>query len=222
MLADLVEDYDLAYKNLEGCLDLSKRIGDKGMESMALAKKALIGDLIKPDSENLSDCKKALKLAQKISSMREASMALSCLGEIYLNRNKYRQAIKAFSNSLKLRLKLDQKMMATEAKTDICHLYLLVNKNKKAYELASEIAVFLGTGNLYGTDKPILMFYICYQALKVNGDPKAETVLTMGLNYLQETIDKIPDDEFMQKYTNISYIHELKNNGNSLNWSSEN
>jgi PAS domain S-box-containing protein len=217
MLANLNEDYAIVSKNLSACLRLSKQIGDKALESMALARKAQVEDTINREPENLVMCKLALKQAHRISALREASMALSCLGELYLNRKKYRQAIHVFSKSLKLRLKLGQKILASEAKTEICNVHLITEKYHKAYETALEIADFLTNDNLSGTEKPLWMFYTCYRALYIKQDPLAEKILNQAYDYLRMTTDKIHDEAFKKRYLQVSYINALLNLRNRTN-----
>ncbi|MBU2510695.1 tetratricopeptide repeat protein [bacterium] len=209
MLADLIENHTLAHDYLADCLNLSKQIGDKGMESMALAKKACIRDLIIQEPENLTLCKQALRQARDISALREEALALSCLGSLYLNRKKYRQAVDAFSKSFKLRLKLDQKKLAIEIKTEICRLYLLTNEEKKAHVLAIEITDFLANENLYGTEKPIRIFHVCCQATQNYNATLARKILNQGLDYLQYTTNMISDEVFKKQYLQVTYINEL-------------
>ncbi|MEJ2364355.1 MAG: tetratricopeptide repeat protein, partial [Deltaproteobacteria bacterium] len=190
-------DYLAARDNFQQILKIAKETGDRSSESTALINLGWVTaaqgkwDLARKYSE--------AGIAKKLEHENIEAMAegLIWLGHAWLGLDQPEKAVAAYRESLAIRQKLDQPHLAIGGKAGLARAAVAQGDLALALDHVNEIVSYLdGGGSLQGTWEPLRIYLTCYQVLRLVGDSKAEKILEIAFNLLQEQASRIPDHAY--------------------------
>ena len=199
--AGMMGDFDGARVYHQQALSISREVGLRYHEIYTLINLSAVSNLQNDIHASLNYAQKALELSRMTSERSGEAWALLYLGHGWLLSREYEQARQAFTASIEIRNALGQRNMATEAEAGLVEIDLALDDLSGAIQKVDEILAHLESGGtLEGTEQPLRIYYVCYQALKKNKDPRSSSVLAMAEQLLDAQVSKLRDDASRQKF----------------------
>ncbi len=206
-------DYPTARDNFEKILLISREIGDRGIESSALIN---LGWVTASQGEwETAQTYTETGLAKKREYDQDEAIAegVFWLGHIWMGLNKPQQAQAAYRESLAVRQKLDQPQLALEARAGLARTAVAQANVPLALEYVNEILAYLANGDgLQKTWEPLRIYLTCYQVLRLAGDSRANEILEVAFNLLQNQASRIADQAYQNLFLeNVPWHREILN-----------
>jgi predicted ATPase len=187
-------DYATARGYLEQSLALTRATHDQLMEAAALNNLGLVavnqGDFV--TARNVYE--RCLKLAQDLGDPVFEGWARRGLGNAALGVQDLDVAEEAYRQALATLRAVDNPALVAEPLAALARVVLARGEAAEARETIEEILAHLATGTLEGAEEPMLVYLICYQVLRANDDPRAQTLLTRARRELLAQAGHIPDE----------------------------
>jgi tetratricopeptide (TPR) repeat protein len=199
--AGMMGDFDGARTYHEQALSISRELGLRYHEIYTLINLSAGSNLQNDIHASLDYAQKALELCRTTGERSGEAWALLYLGHVRLLSKEYEQAVQAFTASIEIRNELGQRNMAIEAEAGLIEIALARNDLSEAVQKVEEILAHLALGGtLEGTEQPLRIYYVCYQALKKNQDPRSNNVLAKAGELLDAQVSKLRDEVSRQKF----------------------
>jgi len=195
---------------MEQCLRNSHEIGDREGEGEELSNMGLLFHQLGDYEAAKEYSQQALLIAHEVGSRYFRSFALMSQGHALLGLGRLVEAADAYQQCLTLRRELGQSHMAMEALAGLANVYKTQEFLDKALSTIEEILTYLETETLDGADEPSLVYLACYRVLEACEDPRAQDILNIAYNLLQESAAKISNEEFRRSFLeNVAANREI-------------
>jgi len=203
--------YPLAKHYLDQCLIIYREIESRSGESWVLMGLGEVASRNKKYPNAHEYCKQAIKIACEIGYTDQEGYALSRIGDALIGMEQLGRAEIAHQKSLHLRQELDQQHLVIESKASLARVAFKRGDLSIAQNITDSILSYLDEGNtLDNTEKPFRIYLTCYEVLKVNNNPRADTILEEAYNLLQERTVKISDEELRHSFLdNVAENREI-------------
>jgi tetratricopeptide (TPR) repeat protein len=188
----------------EQALHLRREIGDCEGQAEVLAYLSLLFHHLGEDKTALEYSQQAMQIAQDVGSQHVLGYALTHQGHGLAGLGQLAEASEAYHKALTIRRKAGADNRATEPLAGLAQVSLIQGNLQQAKDQVEEILNHLETGTLDGTEEPFRIYLTCYRVLQADQDPRAETILAISYQQLQERAAKITDDE-----TRVSFLKNV-------------
>jgi tetratricopeptide (TPR) repeat protein len=136
--------------------------------------------------------------------------ALTYLGHALTALGELTKATAAYQEALDLRRQMGQRHVAPEPQAGLARIALARVDPALALAYVEQILSHLETGSIDGTDEPLRIYLTCFRVLQANVDPRADEVLEIAFQLLQERAAKITDEDLRHSYLeNVAAHREL-------------
>jgi tetratricopeptide (TPR) repeat protein len=154
--------------------------------------------------------RQALHFAESHRTGRQA-LASMLLGQALAGLGQLTDAADAYRQALALQREMGQRHLIPEPLAGLARVALAQGDHTQALAHVGEILDHLGDHpGLGGTIEPLRVYLTCYQVLRAHDDPRAEEVLDVGYQLLQERADKIGDEDLRRSYLeNVPYHRQI-------------
>ena len=204
-------DYPAARDNFQQILTIAQETGDRSSESTALVNLGWVTaaqgewDLARKYSET------GVAKKREYGQVEAVAEGLVWLGHAWLGLSQPEKAVAAYREALAVRQELDQPHLALGGKAGLARAAVAQGNLAVALGLVSEILSYLAEGgSLQGTWEPLRIYLTCYQVLRLAGDQKAEEILEIAFNLLQEQASRIPDQAYRSLFLEkVSWHREI-------------
>ncbi|HEX6387738.1 MAG TPA: tetratricopeptide repeat protein [Anaerolineae bacterium] len=187
-------DYSGARACFEQALSICQEIGFRSRGGIALNYLGAVackqGDFISARDYH----EQALGIFRDIGDRVNEGYASTYLGEALLSLGHLTRATTAFEQAMTLREELGQKHLAVESRAGLARAALARGDLSRAHSHVEMILDYLQTNTLDGTEEPFQIYLTCHQVLQANRDARAEEILNIANNLLQERAAKIGDE----------------------------
>jgi tetratricopeptide (TPR) repeat protein len=123
------------------------------------------------------------------------------IGRAHLGLGDYASAQDALQKSVKIRDELGQPYLSMEPIAAMVETALQLHDTPEATHLVEKIFGYLASGgSLEGTDEPLRVYYVCYQFLKEQQDPRAQQILRTANEMLEAQVSKFKDEDTRTKF----------------------
>jgi len=190
-------DYPAARDNFQQILTIAKETGDRSSESTALINLGWVTAAQGEWDSARKYSEAGIAKKREHENLEVMAEGLIWLGHAWLGLDQPEKAVAAYRESLAIRQKLDQPHLAMGGKAGLARTAVAQGDLALALEYVNEIVSYLdGGGSLQGTWEPLRIYLTCYQVHRLAGDSKAEEILEIAFNLLQEQASRIPDQEY--------------------------
>jgi class 3 adenylate cyclase/tetratricopeptide (TPR) repeat protein len=204
-------DYADARTYFEQSLDLTRRMGDRHHEAFALANLGLIAHNQRADDIGRDWSGLAATILHAIGDFDAEAYALTNLGHTLVRFKLLDQAAAAYQQALDIRHGLGQPHMATESLAGLARVALARGEVAQAAAHVETILAHLRHGGTVdGTDEPLRIYLTVYQALAAAQDTRAQKMLELAHDQLQEQAARLTDEAARRMFREqVPYHHEI-------------
>ena len=181
-------------------LQICRAIGERQGETIALANLSLVAHTLGDDEAAEGYAVEMLRIAQEIGHRSNQGYALNNLGHALAGLERLAEAAEIYRQAVALRHELGEHFLATESLAGLARVLMAQGKPAEAKVCADEILAYLQTGSLDGTDEPLRIYLTCYQVLKMERDPRAQEILTIAYELLQQWANRITDEDLRRSF----------------------
>lgn len=154
-------------------------------------------------------CQEALTIAQQLNSPFEEGMAHYKLGRVLFELRRWDEAREAYQAA---RSRLENKpQLAVEVSAALVELMAVQQELAQQADLLTEVVTYLASQPV-GINEPSYVYWVCYSALKMQGDSRATQLLTIGYNLIQERAALITDENWRRSYLEEIAVHQKLTN----------
>jgi class 3 adenylate cyclase/tetratricopeptide (TPR) repeat protein len=194
-------DYHRAWDGLEQSLSISRAIGDRSGEGQVLSNLSFLCHLRGEDEGALEYGQQALLIAEELGDRPTQADIRNTLGLAQAALGNFPAAEELHRQALDQRRELGLDNVALDTLAGLAELHLAQGDLAAAQAHVGEILGYLDAGNtLEGTAEPFRIYLACYRVLQANENRRAEGVLLVARNQLQERAAKISDEELRRTY----------------------
>jgi predicted ATPase/class 3 adenylate cyclase len=190
-------------------LKLAHEIGTQTLTTEALILLSLMTHHLGDESDALAYAKTALQKARVAHTRPLEAQAWTVLGHIYLTSGQLDDAVEAYRHDLEIRRELDQAHLAMDAFAGLIEVALTRQTPDEARDSADQIARHLDTNTLDGAADPFHIYLMCYRALHVLDDPRAEAILERAHRELRAHAADLPDALRVSYLENVPSHREI-------------
>ncbi len=201
---DQMGDYAQALAHTQSALTLCDEIGNPDHRITLLANLSLHAHHNDQQDTALRYAREAIQTAQaaQIPELEAyghdfEGHALLALGEIDLAERTYQRA-------LAIRERLGQATLAFETRAGLARTALARARLADAAAWVEPIAAhLLNGGNLDGAEETLRVYWTTYQVMAHNDDPRAESILRLGAQLVQERAARLSSEESQRAYLSV-------------------
>jgi len=211
-VSGILGDFTAAQKYYEQALFIAREIGNLNYETLTLMNLSGMSEVQGKAQEAVQYAKNAIELSKKTADKPAEAWSYLYLGHAYSLMGQLEEAKLAFAQALNLRRQLRQPALATEPLAGLLQLALGMKDLLAASRLVEELMAYLSEGGtLEGTEEPLRVYLVCYQALESIGDPRSTPILETAIQFLQAQVSKIHDEQSRRMYIeNVPWRRELE------------
>jgi predicted ATPase len=204
-------DYAGARACLEESVHLFRETSDPWGEASGLGYLGLLSHREGDDEAAREYGQQALPLAREAGVRSAESLVLYVLGHALAGLEEWDRAADAYRQALDIWRERGQHKKTMESLAGLACVALAQGNTAQAQATVEEILGYLETNPaLHGAEEPLWVYFVCYQVLQANGDPRAQEVLSAGHSLLQERADEIDDGSLRRSYLeNVPYHCEI-------------
>ncbi len=206
-LAAALGDWAAAQKLLLRALNLFREIGNKEFEGETLCALGLLAIQQEQFETAIEKGREGLELAQQANDMRIEAAASIILAEGWLESGQIAKAKAVYQQALKLRRRMGQKHLITEALAGLVRLALRQKQPVQALETTKEILKFLEEDSAEEEAIPLHVYLTCYHSLQAAGDPRAALILGQANSLLQKAAAGLTDERKKRSFLNHIPTH---------------
>ncbi len=204
-------DYQTAQDYLQQILSFAREMGDQSTVSTALVNLAWV-------TSAKGDWEPAIKYAQDGIAMKREfghkeaiAEGLVWMGHARLGLGQPQKATEAYREALEIRQGLNLPHHVIEVLAGIARAAMELGDVPIAQGHVEEILTYLYEGGtLHGIWEPLRIYLTCYQVLHWVKDQRADQILEVAFNLLQQRSAQIPVEEDRHRYLeNVSWHREL-------------
>jgi tetratricopeptide (TPR) repeat protein len=151
----------------------------------------------------------ALGLTEGLGARSAKGYALTCLGHALFGLGRLAEAAEAYQQAVALRHELKEHHLAMESLAGLAHVFLVQGDLPYARAQVEEILEALEAGSLDRTNEPIRVYLTCFQVLEEAKDPRAQDVLEIGYELLQERAAKFGDEPLRRAFLENPPAHRV-------------
>ncbi len=199
-IANFLGDLARGQAYQEQSLRLAREIGDRAYECLALLNLASLANWSSNFEQARELGQQAVAIAREVRTRQFACYALTLLGHTWLGLGSFAQADDAYHQALTLGREVDKSNLTPDPLTGLARLKLAEGNPAQALVAVEEILGYMETHTIDDSDDPFLVRLTCYQVLQANDDPRAQSVLSVAWNLLQQHADKIGDEAARQMF----------------------
>jgi tetratricopeptide (TPR) repeat protein len=205
--AGMLGDFVSARAYNERALLIAREVGNRYQETYTRINLSAVTALDGDPQASREHAQSAQELAIQAGERSGEAWALMYMGHALLMLGDPERAKENFSQSVAIRIELDQPSLAMEPLAGLIDVALAADDFSSALIVAEKIvAHFEGGGTLEGTEEPLRIYFSCFMALKKNKDPRAETMLQSASEFLAEHLAKIQNNDIRRSYmTNVPW-----------------
>jgi tetratricopeptide (TPR) repeat protein len=192
--------YSIANEYYQVSLEMARMIGNKSLEPRALLGIGIISAIKHQHQEALSLLNQALQISRETQEHYVEVFILDALGHIFRTSNRINEAIDAFEESIKVHQDLGKRAGRLAPLAGLAQTRLDAGDLPLAKKTVDEILTDLADGDLHGIDKPLKVYFTCYQVLKANQDPRAEDILATANTLLQEWAGTLEEESLRESF----------------------
>lgn len=181
-------------------LQVCRQVGDRRGASWTLSYLSLVLSQDHEWHRAEQYARQALALAQAVDDLSLQAQALTHLGHALTGLTQWGDAEAAYRQAHALRMELGQDALALETSSGLVRINLQCGAPHKALELAEPILEAIISQSLLRTEECLRIYWTCYQALHVNGDPRAWRVLMAAWDLLQVQASHILDPQLRRTF----------------------
>lgn len=186
--------YAEARETYQQALAIFRECGNRQAEGETLANLSLV-------ELQTDDLQAALRLAQEATAASQESgdvsnLANACtyLGKIHAALGQVAEAERGYRQALALRQELPHPGRLLELQVELAALTLRRGKSVQALADIAPVLVALENDEaLEGAEEPYRVFWLCYEILRANADPRATPLLARARRQLLAQAARIPD-----------------------------
>jgi tetratricopeptide (TPR) repeat protein len=192
--------YAQARDILEESINLHQETGDRTGECLSLAYLGLLYHHLDQEEDAREHIQNAVEISRSLGNRSYQALALTVSGHIYLSAGKLSEAESAYRGSMAIRRELGQDHLVIEPMAGLARVYLAQDNISRAMVQAEKLYQFLVKNPPYGTLEPMRIYLTCYQVLRKAHDKRADKILEIAHEELQERAAKIEDLELRKSY----------------------
>jgi predicted ATPase/class 3 adenylate cyclase len=194
-------DFKAARSYHEQALSLAREIGDIYHETFTLVNLSAIAVHQEESLVAANHAGLANELSQKIGERSGEAWSLLYLGYSNLLDKKFEIARRYFHESAAIREELGQQSLALEPTAGLVQVSLEMDDLTTASDETEKILQYLEAGGtLEGTEEPLRIYLVCYQAMQKIEGPRSKTILKDAVQLLESQVSKLPDEEARQMF----------------------
>jgi len=202
--------YDKAWQHYRQALPILQETGHVRGEGNALGNMALLSHHLGDDRSALEYAQRALLAVQDAADRFMQALALTVRGHALLGLGRPDQAVDAYREALSLRRQLGLHYLANEPLAGLARTAIAQGDVPQAERHVEEILNYLESGTLQGTWEPFRVYLTCYRVLQTADDPRAGEILETAHRLLQESADRISDEEERRSFLeNVAAHREI-------------
>jgi predicted ATPase len=203
-------NYHAAQAHLEQALHLTREIGDRRGESSSLNKLCRLHRHLGENDTGRDCSREALRIAEETGDLPMQGTASTNNGHILARLESWEKAVDSYRQALEIHRKLGENDQAMEALAGLARVHLAQGDPSQALVQVEEILKHLETDTLEGTEEPFQVYLTCYRVLKTNQDLRAQGMLTVAHNLLQEQAANIGEEELRRGFLeNVAAHREI-------------
>jgi hypothetical protein len=141
------------------------------------------------------------EMCRKIGERSGEAWALLNLGHAYVLTEDLEHAQLAYEQSLAIREEMRQPNLSAEALAGLIQIALFKDELATlAQRTESILSIMENDRELSGTEDPLRVYFICYQALQKMKDPRSRSVLLNAKRLLESQVSKFKDENARRMY----------------------
>jgi len=199
------------YSRARTCFDMSlqidREIGHRRSEGIVLSNLGLLCHLLGDQEAACNYSAQAAKVARQSHDRRLEGYALTHQGHALLALGQVEPAAEAYQQALALRRAVGQEHLAAESQAGLARAYLAAGRPAAALPHGEEILAYLESHGLDGTEEPLRIYWVCWQTLRANGDPRADAVRHATRRMLEERAARIRDAALRKSFLENVAVH---------------
>ena len=209
--AGLLGDLVTARSFLELAIRLARETGNPLNELFCLLNLSFYAGLLGQDLAAYENADQALQLARQTGDRSSEAWALTYRGHALERLDRLDEAESVYWAALKIREELKQLTLAVEPSAGLARLDLRRGNPDSAQVHFEPFFPQLENGNpLDGTDEPVRVYLTCYQVLDALADQRADLILRIAYQLLNERAKLISNEDLRGTFLNsIPYHREL-------------
>lgn len=200
-VAGMRGDFDAARSYQQQALKIAREVGNQHQEAYTLINlSALLG--IQGDAIGARECATlGYDLCRKIGERSGEAWALLNMGHSYILTEDLDYAQVAYEQSLSIREEMRQPNLSAEAMAGLIQIALFKDELAVlAGRTEAILSIMDKDRELSGTEDPLRVYYICYQALHKMKDPRSRDVLKGAKRLLEAQVSKFKDERARRMY----------------------
>ncbi|MCP4536396.1 MAG: tetratricopeptide repeat protein [Chloroflexi bacterium] len=196
---------------LEEALRICREVGNRRDECSVLNDIGVLLHHLRNDKASRQYQLQALAIMQEVGDRYGQGYGLTYLGHALAGLGRLTEAADAYQEALDIRRELDQPNLVIESLAGLARVSLTEGNLTRALVQVEQILHYLDQGStLTGTEEPMRIHLTCYRVLRANGDPRAQSILDVAHQALQEQADAITDEEMRRSFLeNVPYHREI-------------
>jgi tetratricopeptide (TPR) repeat protein len=197
-------DLSKATRYYEQALLAAREIANLRAETYTLINLSALAGVQSDPSKAMEYARQAYGLSLKLREPTADGWVQFYLGRAHLMLGEYSSAREAFIKSIEIREELGQFSLSMEPLVGLLEMTLLQNDEEQASSTVEKILEhFDRGGTLEGTDEPLRVYYVCYQFLSEQKDPRAQPLLQNAKQLLEAQVSRFSDDATRNRFIEI-------------------
>ncbi|MCJ7548878.1 MAG: tetratricopeptide repeat protein [Anaerolineae bacterium] len=200
--------YSEAKNACEQAIRIFRENGNRQAEGETLANPGMLELRIGNPTAALAFVQQAIAASEQSSDPVNLSNALTYLGKIHVASQQLDDAGKAYRKALAIRQQVPHRGRTLEILAGLAGLTWLQQGAAQALgEIEPVFEALESITALDGADDPYHVYWICYQILAANTDPRADDLLATARRRLLQQASQIPNPELRRSFLESVLIH---------------
>ena len=201
-------DFHSARQAFNQALEMFREQGNRQSEAETLAEAGLLSLQLGEIETALETIQVSLSIARAVDAPQNQAVALTYAGHARFAAERIAEAEDSYREALTLRRKMGQLHLVPEPLAGLARIALAQANLSEAQRLADEILAVLESRSSDGLTEPLNIYWICYQTLHANHDPRTKAVLEMAYNLLKKRADNLPNQALRNAFLENFWVHQ--------------
>jgi adenylate cyclase len=202
--------YDKGRVYYNRALDIFQEIDNQQGEGWVMRILASLMNKVGDYEGAIKYCREALEITQESGARSMEAGVRTVFAYGLAKQGKLEEAADSYHKGLYIRTELEEQNMVMESLSGLAQVALEQGEKVRAKDLVEEILQYIDDTPIVGTDEPLEIYLTCFHVLRTNHDPRADKVLAMAHELLQERAAKISDEVMRRSFLeNIAPHREI-------------